>query len=408
MKEEELDELVGELLEAEAFISSFVVGLSPPAAQQAAAQAASSTAGGLELVGQAVAVDPLAASAAAAAAEGLPIEVVALPASAEGSAPDQLIAAYHPGRQEGQQVEQGSSSTADLAGGPLPFGSDISGSGGLAVDGIAEEELRASVGTGALSLLLDSRSRQLMGSQLQQLLAQVPTLTTASGLTAEAVARSLGLQRPETVAALKGAFGAGTSASTNLADTIQPRPAAQEGDECREHQASSDSSSTFTTRQVEDGLSRLLKQVLHEPSSGRGAASPAPPAPAQSGPASAGEQPTAKQYWQARADAALPAGLVRAWALLEAQAGKQLAALQGRTGLADEVRAARGEGSYWASVCSSWCSLCGTCAAGRSSTGGSVLLTFAALRLVLLRRWLPCARRMTSSRPPWCSCSTAR
>ncbi|KAL4436661.1 hypothetical protein ABPG75_003800 [Micractinium tetrahymenae] len=344
MKEEELGELLEQLLEAEEFISSFVVGLPPPAAEAAGAAgpagAAGEAAGGLELVGQAVAVDPLAASAAAVAAEGLPAEVVAVPAS-EGSGAGQLIAAYHPGREVGNQAGESSSSSSASAAGPAPFGRDASGGGGPALDGIAEEELRASADTGALSLLLDPSSLQLQAAQLRQLLAQLPTALAGGGLTAEAVARSLGLQRASTVAALERAF-AGSSVGHNLADTIRPRGQAEQGEEGQEQQPQG-GSSTFTAEQVEQGLCRLLQQVLTAPGSRPGASSPASPQPATRGPASSAAQPTSKQYWQGRVDAALPIAVGRAWALLEAQAGKRLAMLQGRTGLADEVLALRQE-----------------------------------------------------------------
>ena len=282
------------------------------------------------------------------AADGLPAEVVAVPAAAEGAEGGQLIPAYHPGHQGTHPEVQGSTSMGDTAGGAAPFGSEISNSRDPALDGIAEKELRASVDAGALSLLLDPSSRQLKSDRVQQLLAQVLDAAVGGGLTAEAVARSLGLQRPGTVTALERAFGGGSGPTANLADTIRPRLAAQaaeQGAEAeQEEQAGSPSSSTFTAEQVEAGLSRLVQQVQQAPSTGSGALPPASPAIASNGPSSKGMQPTSKQYWQARADAALPAAAVRAWALLEEQAGKRLAMLQGRTGLADEVRAATGEG----------------------------------------------------------------
>lgn len=344
MKEEELGELLGQLLQAEAVISCFAQGLPLPSAEEAAgateaAGAAGDAAGGLQLVGRAVALDPLAASAAGAAADGLPAEVVAVPAPAADSEAGQLIPAYHPGCDRAHSAEQGSTGTSNYPAVSAPSCLEDSGSGGLAPDGIAEEELRASVNTGALSLLLDPASGQLRGDQLQQLLARLAGGAPGSGLTADAVARGLGLQRPGTVAMLEHAFGGGSSSGTDLADTIGPRLAEAEGFEGQEQQVSSGSSGTFTARQVEVGLARLVQQYKQGHSDSPGARSPGLPASAPSGPDPTRVQPTSRQYWQARADAVLPAAMVRAWKLLEAQAGERLAMMQGRTGLAEEVRA---------------------------------------------------------------------
>lgn len=219
MKEEELGGLLGELAQAEAFIASFVAGLppQPPLAPATAGGAASGPAGGedggadsgeaaggpqLEVVGTAVALDPLAASAAAALVGDAPAEVLALPA---GEAAEQglgLIPAYYADR---QGEEAGPGSCAAQCG------------------------------------------------------------ASAGGADA----------------------GAGPPASTAVPG--------QEG------------------------------AAAPDSPAGTGAAKPAPP-------------PTSRQFWQERVDAVLPPAVARAWALLERQASQQLAALQGRTASADEVR----------------------------------------------------------------------
>ncbi|KAL4435227.1 hypothetical protein ABPG77_001909 [Micractinium sp. CCAP 211/92] len=346
MKEEELGELLEQLLQAEAVISCFAQGLPLPTAEEAAGAAGSagsagSEAGGLQLVGRAVVLDPLAASAAVA--DGLPAEVVAVPAPAADSEAGQLIPAYHPSCDRAHSAEQGSADTSDDTAVLALSCLEISSSGGLAPDGLAEEELRASVDTGALSLLLDPASGQLRGDQLQHLLARLSGAAPGSGLTAEAVARSLGLQRPGTVAMLEHAFGGDGSVNAPLADTIRPRLAEVEGSEGQELSAKSGSGSIFTARQVEVGLAHLVQQYRQVHSDRPGSQSPGLPASAPSGPDSVRVQPTSRQYWQARADAVLPAAMVRAWKLLEAQAGERLAMMQGRTGLAEEVLALRKE-----------------------------------------------------------------
>lgn len=339
MKEEELGELLGQLQEAEAFITSFVVGLPLAPAAATAAEAAgagcdaspnsggASTGAGLELVGQGVELDPRAVAAAAAAAGWapgeMPAEVVALSAAAAGQH-TQLIAAYRGGQGSGGVAEQEAPGSA------------------LALDALAEAELHASADSGALSLLLGGAGgTRLQSGALQQLLARVPAGPGGgSRLTAEAVARCLGLQHSTTVAALERAFAGAGSAGDSLAATIQPRLPAEEGGTQGGASHAADgifasSAPTFSATQVEAGLACLLSQLLASTSGGGSSGSAFATA---SPPASPPPQPTGKQYWRSRVEAALPGDVLRAWELLEAQASRQFATLQGRSGAAQEVR----------------------------------------------------------------------
>lgn len=100
---------------------------------------------------------------------------------------------------------------------------------------------------------------------------------------------------------------------------------------------------TFSMEHAELGLSLLLRQLLggFGDTQGGEAHAGAPSRPA--GSAATTAPPTSKQYWQAKVDAALPGAVARAWGLLETQASKRFATLQGRTGAADEVLALRQE-----------------------------------------------------------------
>ena len=412
MKEEELAELLGELLQAEHLISSFVAGLPLEEAAEAAGAAggghpvggssgsgegdgdnssSSSESGsrgsrdeqraeglglglGLELVGRAVAVDPLAAAAAAAAfalgagGEG-PAEVVALSAE-EAAQRGQLIAAYRPPRPASKQEAGGSSG-----------GGELTGQAAVAavaeqLDGVAAEELVASLESGALSLLLTSDSSgrgsgssgggklHLEGGKLRSLLAQLPGAGGAGDevaegwqVTADAVARSLGLRHASTVAALELMFAGSSSGvavdaaapANALAETIWPGEAEATGPAGQDAAAAASSSGraagqTFSLEQVEQGLSRLL-QLLAPQGSEEG--KQPPPRQEQHASLPPAAQPTSKQYWQGLADAALPAAVARSWELLERQASKQFATLQGRTANADEVSAWLGSGTLW-------------------------------------------------------------
>lgn len=353
MKEGELEELLGNLLEAEHLIASFVAGLPPTASSTSASTSSASASGsctgevessaglGLEVVGTAVAVDPLAAAAAAVAfgAGEAPAEVVSVPAGEAGEA-GRLIPAYRP---SGQDADGGGQSR-------LTDGPDARPSSAAGMDALAWEELSASADSGALSLLLADGSAQ--GAKLRQLVAQVPT--TADGrLTAAAAARSLGLRHGATVATLALLFAGsaclelGTSgAASELAQTIQPRePEAAGGDTSGSSSSNAADAhvpeAAFSQAQVENGLGRLLQLLAPGGSSVAREQPPAKAAGRQRGtavaPAAATPQPTSKQYWQARADAALPASVARSWQLLERQAGQQFATLQARVGTADEV-----------------------------------------------------------------------
>ncbi len=384
MKEEELGELLDQLMQAEHFISTFVAGLptSSPAVGTSSSGDCSASCGaqggsceeagsglGLELVGRAVTVDPLAAAAAAAAfGPGQePGELVVLPAGEAAGSAGGLIPAFHPGRQDAQQgVQQGgqpgmqpaaSSGSVEQQGGERAEADREAAVGDI--EPLAWQELSTSAGSGALSLLLAGSSAGGAGqaTKLRQLLAQVPA--GADGrLSVDAVARSLGLQHQATVAALQHLFaqageateqGACPSPSADLVASIQPRlPAAEDA----AADGTTDSSSggpaekahTFSLEQAERGVSRLLQLLAH--SCGSTAASTSGRAEQQptsrrvhksTASAPADPQPTSKQYWQARADAVLPPSVARAWALLERQATQQFAVLQGRTATADEV-----------------------------------------------------------------------
>ncbi|PRW34068.1 Dynein regulatory complex 1 isoform C [Chlorella sorokiniana] len=386
MKEEELGELLDQLLQAEHFISTFVAGL-PTGSQSAETSDSSSGRGsgsyggsdhdevgngslGLELVGRAVTLEPLAAAAAAAAfGPGRePGEVVALPAGEAAGDAGGLIPAFHPGRPDGRQDTQQAPSSirAEQQGERSEADVDAAICG---IEPLAWQELSVSADSGALSLLLPGAStaaNAMQATKLRQLLAQVPA--GADGrLHADAVARSLGLQHQATVAALQRLYagagerveqGACPSPSTDLAASIQPRPPTAKG--AAAEGSSSDGSvdgnageqGTFSLEQVERGMARLLQLLAHSSSSKAAAAAAggAEQQPANgcvtnrtSASAPAGPQPTSKQYWQARADAVLPPCVACAWALLERQAGHQFATLQGRTATADEVLALRQE-----------------------------------------------------------------
>lgn len=394
MKEEELGELLDQLVQAEHFISSFVAGL--PTNSQAAGTSSStggSTGGsraagggrcsngpharaesssceeeagsglGLELVGRAVTVDPLAAAAAAAAfGPGQePGEVVALPAGDAAG----LIPAFHPSGHDGQQgAHVGSGASGEQEAGQVEAGADAAIGN---IEPLAWQELSTSADSGALSLLLagPGTGRQVQAAKLRQLLAQVPP--GADGLLgADAVARSLGLQQQATVAALQQLFaGAPTAAeqaacaspSAALAASIQPRLPADQGTSAAESAGSGSAGAgssageqeAFSLEQVEHGMARLLcvlapglgrkssasSMAGKQAADGHGSTGGRPAVPD-------GPQPTSKQYWQARADAVREPGVARAWALLERQATQQFAMLQGRTATADEVRAKLG------------------------------------------------------------------
>lgn len=401
MKEEELGDLLDQLLHAEHFISTFVAGL--PADAQAAGSSGSNSSGGrnssdvglgaqgssgegtgsslgLELVGRAVTVDPLAAAAAAAAfGPGQePGEVVALPAGEAGDEAAGLIPAFHPaGKQDGHQ---GTQQAPNLAGAEQQEEQREEACRNAAIGGIeplAWQELSVSADSGALSLLLVGSSSGGAGraAKLRQLLTQVPA--GADGrLSTDAVARSLGLQHQATVAALQRLFaGAGEAVervhrlsppSANLAASSQPQPTSAESAAAA---GDADASSTdgtagsagaqeaFSLEQVEAGMARLLQLLASSSTSqaatcagGKEERQPAhvggPTITAAAAPV--GPQPTSKHYWQSRAEAVLPPSVARAWALLERQATQQFAMLQGRTATADEVgRMADGIPSTW-------------------------------------------------------------
>ena len=392
MKEEELGQLVEQLLQAEQAIMALVAG--KPVAEAAAAAAATVAADAnsslhsdaavgaagawqqqqLELVGRAVALDPLAAAAAAVAAlelgGGGSGEVLAVPAGREAS---QLIPAFRPG---GRQADE-AASAASAGGCWSECTSDAEDEGAtaaglLGADADARRELRASVDAGALSLLLTPSGGQVQRQQLSALLARVPAATPDGRLGVDAVARCLGLHQPGSVAALlrfvteassggkaQGDAVACSGCAADLAETIRPRGGAgQDVDSASLPTAAPDDAAppagtaNFSSEEVERGLCTLLHQlVLRQPSTADGSAGAtvlAPPAAvAASGAqlsAAVPPQPTSRQYWQAQADGLLSTTMLRSWELLEQQASQQLAMLQGRTEGAEEVRGGGGGG----------------------------------------------------------------
>ena len=448
MKEGELEGLLGSLLEAQALIAAYAAGPPPPppasAAATESAAGSGSAADGVEadegsaeggspeldlaVVGTALPPGALAAGAAEAVAFGpgeAPAEVVAVP----GGEAAQLIPAYRPAAagQEGQDdVPATSAAAASAPAGPahLPRRRSVDG-----MDALAWSELSASVDSGALSLALPSSGGSGGGQasqQLQQLVAQVPAAGPEDdGVTADAVARSLGLHQRATVATLRLLFGGSQrlelpGPAIELAQTVGARGAeaaaeagnAEAGD-ADAGSASSDGSScgaaakpvpVFSRAQVEQGLARLLRLLAPE------APTPAVVDGASDAASTAQAQPTSKLFWQARVDATLPPGVARAWQLLERQAGQQLATLQARAGAADEV----GGWVGWrvASVFRPWWAGGGVCGiqamlSCRPMPNGAATARLASRPCAACRCWR-CAARTSSSRPRWRTCSTAR
>jgi hypothetical protein len=243
---------------------------------------------------------------------------------------------------------------------------------------VAAEELRASLDSGALSLLLtgianssgsggSSSKLQLECGKLRSLLAQLPGAGRAGDeaaegvqVTADAVARSLGLRHASTVAALEllfvgcssGLAGDATSPFNALAETIRPREDAEAAGTAGEDATAASrigkgraAEQALSLEQVEQGLARVLQ--LLAPHGSEEGKQQQQQRQQQLGSLPQGAQPTSKQYWQGMADAALPAAVARSWELLERQASKQFATLQSRTSSADEVSVWFGSGGVW-------------------------------------------------------------
>lgn len=335
MKEEELGELLGQLLEAQALITACVGGQGTASGSE---DARGGSAAGLELVGCAVAVDPLAAAAAAAAVEdGGGAEVVVVPGER-----GHLIPAYHPSSAAAEEVEGGEADGSSNAGNSGQGGGAAAAAG---ISALAWAELGDSVGSGALSLLLADKAGQTGQLRvLRQLVEQVPR--TADGrLTADAVARSLGLQHSATTAALGWIF-AGSSvlepAAAEMAETVGPRQAGGHEEAAQAVDAAGEAELAFRQEQVEQGLARLVTMLAPAGTVATAEAGAASPRGAPARPAAA-PLPTTRQYWQAQADAVLPPDVARSWALLERQSAQQLVVLQGRTARGSEVAALRQE-----------------------------------------------------------------
>lgn len=148
-------------------------------------------------------------------------------------------------------------------------------------------------------------------------LAVVGTALPAGALAAAGAAQAAAFgpgEAPAEVVAVPGGQGA------QLIPAYRPAAAEQEAQP-------SEAATSAAASIGMDGLAVAPEPEAHEAGVGPGRASDSPGA----------AQPTSRRYWQARADAALPPGVARAWQLVERQAGQQLATLQARAGAADEV-----------------------------------------------------------------------
>lgn len=188
-------------------------------------------------------------------------------------------------------------------------------------------------------------------------MAQVPR--TADGrLSADAVARSLGLHHGATTAALGRLFagcGAPAPAAVEMTETVGPRQAGghEEGAHSGQTGAAGEAAPAFRAEQVEQGLGRLLAMLATPGATGMAETVASCPSGAAARPATA-PAPTTRQYWQARADAVVPPDVARSWALLERQTAQQLAALPaaasaglplGASSQQQSVAAAKGQAS---------------------------------------------------------------
>lgn len=344
MKEEELSELTEQLMEAEHLIGTYVVSL--PQQRNTAGTSARTGDGShvgedsgrvleLELVGTAVAVH-LQDGTAAAAASGQGEHLAEAAMLADSTPRGQQISAYYPGSPAAASIII-SRGGADELPAPCSAGTEVQ------LDATSAAELRASADSGALSLLLaeSSTGKQLQSQKLSSLLAQVSAAALDGLLTAGAVARSLGLQHQNTVAALESMFAGGGSTAPPPALLTERTQFEGPPADCRA--AAPAAVHAFSVEQVEEGMERLMQLLFSGRARSAGAArrleqlQASVPIGNSAPPQATAVPPTSKQYWQARADANLPPAVVQSWGLLEQQASAQFATLQGRTANADEV-----------------------------------------------------------------------
>ncbi|GAB4823123.1 hypothetical protein N2152v2_010169 [Parachlorella kessleri] len=358
MKEEEVEQLAEQLIEANLAIRQQILGLQGPASADMADD-------NLAIVGHAVSASAETNTDAAPLADN---ESEVLVLSGEELSQRQLIGAFRPGPEE--ERREGASTEGrnhfDLGERDLHSGEEAGE--GEAMSPLAFLELKESLEGGVLSLLLVNCGPQVDPCKVQQLLEQLPRRAEARWDPA-CVVRGLGIQHEATRQFVErmllhsGALTMAEGDTQAAADAVRPKAVREESlapegigsgsaDQRAADEAGRGSMVLVRAEQVQQGLQALVG--LLQTRSGkqgtqcrRASASSPVASPRAATPGTSSGQlaapPTSITYWGSRVDVMLPLETFQTWTILEPQLSRLHKLLKSRSKVADEVTALKRE-----------------------------------------------------------------